>query len=379
MRARHTVADILEMEQLQLKSLSMTSWHYRALQAIRRCRTQAMGGHIDRCDCCHGLHISYNSCRNRHCPTCQGHKREQWIRARESELLNVPYFHVVFTLPSEFNSYALSQGKIVYGSLFRAAWQTLQQFGHNPKHLGGSMGMIAVLHTWCQNMSLHPHLHCIVPGGGLSKSGTWKTAKNKGKYLFNVKSMSKVFRAKYIAALRKSDLKIPQKIYNEVFNKKWVVYAKEPFRSPTYVIEYLGRYTHKIAISNHRIMDVDRKNRKVTFTAKDYRRAGKKTSLTVSSAEFIRRFTLHILPKGFTRIRHYGILSSSWKKEKLPKLQAELATVKLEAIQRKEPLMHRQGPMCKKGRLHTILLFNERGTPENWRVLLQDRKLNRSN
>ena len=379
MRARHTVADILKMEQLQLKSLSMTSWHYRALQAIRRCRTQAMGGHIDRCDCCHGLHISYNSCRNRHCPTCQGHKREQWIRARESELLNVPYFHVVFTLPSEFNSYALSQGKIVYGSLFRAAWQTLQQFGHNPKHLGGSMGMIAVLHTWGQNMSLHPHLHCIVPGGGLSKSGTWKTAKNKGKYLFNVKSMSKVFRAKYIAALRKSDLKIPQKIYNEVFNKKWVVYAKEPFRSPTYVIEYLGRYTHKIAISNHRIMDVDRKNRKVTFTAKDYRRAGKKTSLTVSSAEFIRRFTLHILPKGFTRIRHYGILSSSWKKEKLPKLQAELATVKLEAIQRKEPLLHRQCPMCKKGRLHTILLFNDRGPPENWRVLLQDRKLNRSN
>ena len=379
MRARHTVADILEMEQLQLKSLSMTSWHYRTLQAIRRCRTQAMGGHIDRCDCCHGLHISYNSCRNRHCPTCQGHKREQWIRARESELLNVPYFHVVFTLPSEFNSYALSQGKIVYGSLFRAAWQTLQQFGHNPKHLGGSMGMIAVLHTWGQNMSLHPHLHCIVPGGGLSKSGTWKTAKNKGKYLFNVKSMSKVFRAKYIAALRKSDLKIPQKIYNEVFNKKWVVYAKEPFRSPTYVIEYLGRYTHKIAISNHRIMDVDRKNRKVTFTAKDYRRAGKKTSLTVSSAEFIRRFTLHILPKGFTRIRHYGILSSSWKKEKLPKLQAELATVKLEAIQRKEPLLHRQCPMCKKGRLHTILLFNDRGPPENWRVLLQDRKLNRSN
>ena len=379
MRARHTVADILEMEQLQLKSLSMTSWHYRALQAIRRCRTQAMGGHIDRCDCCHGLHISYNSCRNRHCPTCQGHKREQWIRARESELLNVPYFHVVFTLPSEFNSYALSQGKIVYGSLFRAAWQTLQQFGHNPKHLGGSMGMIAVLHTWGQNMSLHPHLHCIVPGGGLSKSGTWKTAKNKGKYLFNVKSMSKVFRAKYIAALRKSDLKIPQKIYNEVFNKKWVVYAKEPFRSPTYVIEYLGRYTHKIAISNHQIMDVDRKNRKVTFTAKDYRRAGKKTSLTVSSAEFIRRFTLHILPKGFTRIRHYGILSSSWKKEKLPKLQAELATVKLEAIQRKEPLLHRQCPMCKKGRLHTILLFNDRGPPENWRELLQDRKLNRSN
>ncbi|MBJ7882245.1 IS91 family transposase, partial [Gelidibacter salicanalis] len=177
MRPKHTVADILEMEQLQLKSLSLTSWHYRALQAIRRCRTKAMGGHIDKCDCCHGLHISYNPDsyrdRNRHCPTCQGHKREEWIRAREGELLNVPYFHVVFTLPSEFNSYALSHGKIVYGSLFRAAWQTLQQFGDNPKHLGGRMGMIAVLHTWGQNMSLHPHLHCIVPGGGLSQSGQW--------------------------------------------------------------------------------------------------------------------------------------------------------------------------------------------------------------
>ncbi|WP_142785219.1 IS91 family transposase [Changchengzhania lutea] len=379
MRSRHTVADILEMEQLQLSNLSLTSWHYRALQAIRRCRTKAMGGHIDKCDCCHALHISYNSCRNRHCPTCQGHKREEWIRAREGELLNVPYFHLVFTIPSEFNSYALSHGKIVYGSLFRAAWQTLQQFGNNPKHLGGSMGMIAVLHTWGQNMSLHPHLHCIVPGGGLSQSGRWKKAKNNGNYLFNVKSMSQVFRAKYIAELRKNDLKIPQKTYNDLFGKKWVVYAKQPFRSPKYVIEYLGRYTHKIAISNHRIRDVDCKNKKVTFTAKDYRRAGKKTNLTVSSAEFIRRFAMHILPKGFTRIRHYGILSSPWKKEKLPKLQAELATVKIECIKTDNPVLHRQCPVCKKGRLHTILLFNERGPPENWRVLLKDKKLNMSN
>jgi hypothetical protein len=228
-------------------------------------------------------------------------------------------------------------------------------------------------------MSLHPHLHCIVPGGGQSQSGQWKTVKNKGNYLFNVNSMSQVFRAKYIAELRRSGLKIPQKIYNEVFRKKWVVYAKQPFRSPKYVIEYLGRYTHKIAISNHRITDVDRKNRSITFTAKDYRRAGKKVNLTVSSTEFIRRFSLHILPKGFTRIRHYGMLSSSWKKEKLPKLQAELATVKIEAVSTIQPLLHRRCPVCKKGKMHTILLFNDRGPPENWRVLLKDRKLNRSN
>jgi len=289
--------------------------------------------------------------------------------------LNVPYFHLVFTLPSEFNSYALRHGKIVYGSLFKAAWQTLQQFGDNPKHLGGTMGMIAVLHTWGQNLGLHPHLHCIVPGGGLDRAGKWKRAKNNGKYLFNVKSMSKVFRAKYVAELRKSGLKIPQEVYDRVFDKKWAVYAKQPFRSPRYVIEYLGRYTHKIAIGNHRIVAVDRKNRRVTFTAKDYRHGGKKTNLTLSSQEFIRRFALHILPKGFTRIRHYGILSSSWKKEKLPKLQAELATEKMEFTKTEQPLLHRRCPSCKKGRLHTIFLFNERGPPTNWRELLEDKGL----
>lgn len=379
MRAKHRVADVLEMEQLQLKSLSLTSWHYRALQAIRRCRTKAMGGHIDQCDCCHKLHLSYNSCRNRHCPNCQGHKREQWIRAREEELLNVPYFHVVFTLPGEFNSYALAHGKIVYSILFKTAWQTLQQFGENPKHLGGKMGMIAVLHTWGQNLSLHPHLHCIVPGGGLSKAGNWKKAKNNGKYLFNVKSMSQVFRAKYVAALRKSNLKIPRKVYDAVFSKKWVVYAKQPFRSPKYVIEYLGRYTHKIAISNHRIVAIDHKDKKVTFAVKEYRHGGRKTNLTLSSQEFIRRFALHILPKGFTRIRHYGILSSSWKKEKLPKLQAELATKKIEIIKVKQSLLHRQCPTCKKGKLHTILLFDGRGPPTNWKVLPEDKKISIGN
>lgn len=237
------------------------------------------------------------------------------------------------------------------------------------------MGMIAVLHTWGQNMSLYPHLHCIVPGGGLSKAGKWKKKKNDGNYLFNVKSMSQVFRAKYLAELRKSELKVPQKVYDVVFSKKWVVYAKQPFRSSKYVIEYLGRYTHKIAISNHRIVVVDRKERRVTFTAKEYRHGGRKTSLTLSSQEFIKRFALHILPKRFTRIRHYGILSSSWKKVKLPKLQSELATKKREITKTKQPLLHRRCPICKKGKLHTILLFDGRGPPTNWRELLKTKKL----
>ena len=380
MRPAYTVAHVLDMEQQQLKALSLTSWHYRTLQAIRRCRTPALGGHIDQCNCCNKLHISYNSCRNRHCPTCQGHKREQWIRDREKELLNVPYFHVVFTLPNEFNHVALRHGKIVYGSLFKAAWQTLQQFGANPKHLGGTsgsyrMGMIAVLHTWGQNLSLHPHLHCIVPGGGLSKSGKWKRAKNKGKYLFNVKAMSPVFRAKYVALLRKSEADIPQKTYDQVFKKKWVVFAKQPFASPSNVIEYLGRYTHKIAISNHRIQNIDHHNRRVMFTSKDYRRGGQKSTVKLSTQEFIKRFALHILPKGFTRIRHYGILSSSWKKEKLPRLQASLSTKRIVAVQTKAPLLHRLCLGCKKGTLRTVLVFDVRGPPPSWQQLLKNKVL----
>lgn len=174
-----------------------------------RCRTPAIGGHIDKCDCSDKLHISYNSCRNRHYPTCQGLKREQWIQARESKLLNVPYFHVVFTLPAELNVFALSYPKIIYDCLFKAAWPTLRQFGENPKDLGGKMGMIAILHTWGQNLNLDLHLHCIVPGGAVNRSVKWKPAKNKGKYLFNLKSMGKVFRAKYSALLRQQKIPLP--------------------------------------------------------------------------------------------------------------------------------------------------------------------------
>lgn len=374
MKSKFTVADILEQEQQNLLELAPTSWHLRTLQAIRRCRTRAMGGHIDRCNCCSKLHISYNSCRNRHCPTCQGHKREEWIRSREDELLNVPYFHVVFTLPSELNDYALKEGKIIYGSLFKAAWQTLRQFADNPKHLGAKTGMISVLHTWGQNLSLHPHLHCIIPGGGVTKSNKWKLAKNKGKYLFDVKSMSKVFRAKYVGLLRKSKVDIPQKVYDRLFSKNWVVYAKQPFSKPEFVVEYLGRYTHKIAIYNHRIQHIDQTKKTVVFSAKNYKKGGQKQNITLSFTDFIKRFSLHILPKGFTRIRHFGILSSGWKKVKLPELQKLLNTRKTQTILQKPPLQHRKCPSCKKGTLLTVFLFDKRGPPENWRELLTSSK-----
>ena len=370
MRSHFKVADVLEMEQDYISSQAFTSWHRRTLHAIRRCRTPAMGGHIDKCDCCNKLHISYNSCRNRHCPTCQGHKREQWIQARESELLNVPYFHVVFTLPSELNMFALSHPKIIYGSLFKAAWATLRQFGENPKHLGGQMGMIAILRTWGQNLSLHPHLHCIVPGGAVNRSGKWKPAKNKGKYLFNVKSMGKVFRAKYSALLRQQKIPVPQEIYDKLFAKNWVVYAKQQFHTPKYVVEYLGRYTHKIAISNYRMKHINISQKKVTFQIKDYKKAGRKEQLTLTAREFVRRFALHVLPKGFTRIRHYGILSSSWKKDKLPALQNILAGVPVKAVVEKPPLLLGKCPSCRKGKLITVMIFDKRGPPDRWRKLL---------
>lgn len=370
MRSHFKVADVLEMEQGYISSQTFTGWHKRTLHAVRRCRTPAMGGHIDKCDCCHKLHISYNSCRNRHCPTCQGHKREAWIQARESELLNVPYFHVVFTLPSALNEVAIKYPKTVYGNLFKAAWATVEQFGANPKHLGARTGMIAILHTWGQNMNLHPHLHCIVPGGGVGGQGKWKSAKNKGKYLFNVKSMSRVFRAKYVTLLRKSKVPVPQETYDKLFAKSWVIYAKQQFHTPKYVVEYLGRYTHKIAISNYRIKQIDGPSRTVTFQVKNYRKEGQKEQLKLSTKEFVRRFSLHILPKGFTRIRHYGILSSSWKKEKLPALQSALATRPRKCAEEKPALLNGICPSCKKGKLVTVMIFGQRGPPQGWKEVL---------
>lgn len=362
MRPRYEVAQVLERNTDQLHKLAHNSWQLRTLHALRRCRTAALGGHIDRCDHpgCGRLHLSYNSCRNRHCPKCQGHKREQWIQAREAELLNVPYFHIVFTLPQELNKLALYTPKELYSILFTTAWEVINGFGHDHKFLGAQTGMIAMLHTWGQNLSLHPHLHCIVPGGGITKKGKWKNAKGKGKYLFPVKAMGKVFRAKAVAALRKQPTETIG-FYERLFDKDWVVYCKQPFYGPKQVVEYLGRYTHKIAISNHRLKNLDGG---VAFSMKDYRHGGKKTTLALSDKEFIRRFALHILPKGFVRIRHYGILSSSRKKEVIPVLQAQLGNV--QTPQRQET-KHRRCPSCRKGNLITLMTFDSRGPPKDWK------------
>ena len=229
------------LNRVNTSSLPFTIHQQKTLRAIEQCRTAALGGHIDACDSCENISISYNSCRNRHCPKCQGHKRKEWIEKREADLLPCTYYHVVFTLPIQLNILAMQQPAMVYDALFRSVWLTLNQFG---KNAGVQLGMIAVLHTWGQNLSLHPHLHCIVPGGGISKSRQWQKQVRSNKYLFAVKALSKVFRAKYVQQLRANDID-DKALIESLFQTSWVVYAKRPFGGPAQVIEYLGRYTHR--------------------------------------------------------------------------------------------------------------------------------------
>lgn len=279
----------------------------------------------------------------------------------------------MFTIPDTLNQLCLHKDREVYNILFESAWHTIHTFGHDPKWLGAQAGMIAILHTWGQTLSLHPHLHCIVPAGGLTKAGKWKAAKTKGKYLFSVKATSKVFRGKFMALLKE---KLPQEmtpeLVTELYKKEWVVYAKRPFNGPQSVIEYLGRYTHKIAISNHRIRGIE--DGKVNFSYKDYRHAGTKKEMALDAMEFIRRFAMHVLPKGFVRIRHYGILSSTSKSASAIVIKEQLpAAPEIQSKEPKHPIFnHRQCPCCKKETMLTILRFNRRGPPKNWQELAKN-------
>src|SRR5690606_36288153 len=319
------------------------------------------GGHVDGCDKCGHIQISYNSCRNRHCPKCQGHKTIQWIEARETELLPVSYFHVVFTLPDVLNGLAMHQPKIIYDALFKAAWQTIEVFTGK----GNKAGMISILHTWGQNLSLHPHIHCIIPGGFVNQYGKWKSGKSKGKFLFPVKAMSCVYRAKYVALLRAADIEIDQATFDALFEQQWVVYAKRPFVSSSSVVEYLCRYTHKIAISNHRILAID--DHTVTISYKDCRSGGHTKTMTLTHKEFIRRFALHVLPKRFVRIRHYGFLSSTWKRSKLTQLQSKLTgQTKSSLPEVLKGSCHKVCPSCKTGQMITLLTFGRRGPPSEF-------------
>jgi hypothetical protein len=302
----------------------------RVLSALARCRTAALGGHIDQCSnlSCSHIRVSYNSCRNRHCPKCQQIQKETWLMAMEHRTLPVGYFHVVFTIPHELNSLCLQYPKLLYDTLFKVAWSTLKGFAAASQY-ELKMGMTAVLHTWGQNLSVHPHetvrrFGCIVPAGGMDKDDKWKTLKGnrangrKG-FLYPMEPLKKVYKAKFMAAIRKLIKKglIPKQggsFLDSIYQKEWVIYAKRPFADPKQVIEYLGRYTHKVAISNHRLQKVTETH--TTFTYKDYADSGTQKLMTLTNEEFIRRFSHHILPAGFTKIRpggvpHFGLHSGA--------------------------------------------------------------------
>ena len=296
------------------------------MSAIERCRTAALGGHVSECDSCGHTHISYNSCRDRHCPKCQATARHQWVEAQQAALLPIEYFHVVFTMPEEINALMRFNQRLLLNLLFKAASETLLEFGQ--RHLKGELGVTAVLHTWGQTLSEHPHLHCIVTGGALSRDGS-RFVRCRRSYLFAVKALSVVFRAKYCAylerAYRRGELVGAvgmlesadsfDHYMRKLKTKAWVVYAKRPFAGPEQVIGYLGRYTHRAAITNSRIISVE--DGRVSFTWKDYRAEGQPKVMTLSATEFIRRFLLHVLPTEFVRIRHYGLLANGRRKEKL--------------------------------------------------------------
>lgn len=296
----------------------------RCLDAIQKCRTPYMGGHIEACNSCGEIRTAYNSCRNRHCPQCGSIEKEKWILSREADLLPVKYFHVVFTVPDKLNALFLHHKALMYNLLFTTVWDVMKGFGNNKKWAGGKLGMTAILHTWGQNLHCHPHLHLIVPAGVLLPNGKWKHARSRGKYLFPVKSLSSVFRAQLVESLRElhKNRQIALPVPTGLFDKPWVVFAKQAFGGPAQVVKYLGRYTHRTAISNNRILRVDDKN--VTFTWKDYSQNYKQQITTLPGEEFLRLFCLHISPHGFTRIRHYGFLSSASKSKSLPIIRASL-------------------------------------------------------
>lgn len=344
----------------------------RTLSALKHCRTSVLGGHVDKCDHCGHIRISYNSCRNRHCPKCQNTQREAWIENRKQDLLPIPYFHVVFTVPELLNRLFLHEPVRMYNLLFQTAWQTIAQFSFTNNL--SETGMFAILHTWGQNLSLHPHVHCVVPGGGLDYKNQWKqvnVSKNGKVFLFSVKNLSYVFRGKFMAVLK---LCYPheKELIHKLYKTNWVVYAKEPFAGPEQVIEYLGRYTHKVAIGNHRITNIGESG--VSFRWRDYR-DNKEKIMTLSGSEFLRRFSQHILPKRFVRIRHYGLLSST-KRPLLRQLQKSFGISVLEKRERKnwkqickEHLNYNPDvcPHCGKGNMHTIeVLLPGRPPPERY-------------
>ena len=359
--------------------------HRKTLSALKRCRTAVLGGHRDRCTRCgYTAAISYNSCRNRHCPKCQAGARDKWLAAREGELLPVAYVHVVFTLPHQLARLAFHNKKVLYGLLFRASADSLLEVAADPKHLGAQIGFLSVLHTWGQNLLHHPHVHCVIPAGGLSPDHkAW--VRPRYRFFLPVKVLSRIFRGKFVAALkrayRNNELCLPgalkplvqekafRSFLSSLFRQDWRVYAKPPFGGALHVFHYLARYTHRVAISNHRLIAFT--DGKVTFRWKDYARGGKQRLMTLTAEEFLRRFLQHVLPPRFVRIRFFGFLAPRKRGELLPLCRQRLATDATSSVpaapsQKREPTTWScplcGGPMMLVERLDAWQLEQQEGT-----------------
>jgi hypothetical protein len=341
-RSRPTVADVFRRYGAAFRARAETmrsTAQRRVMTAIAQCRTAALGGHVEQCDQCEHRRVWYNSCRNRHCPMCQAHARAAWVAQRQTELLDCPYFHVVFTVPEPVAQIALQNKAVVYGILFRATADTLLTIAADPRHLGAAIGFVAVLHTWGQTLVHHPHLHCVVPGGGLSPDGTRWVACRPGFFL-PVRVLSRFFRRRFLEALDAAyaaqrltfagslaALTDPRAFAAHLAaarQTEWVVYAKPPFGGPQQVLDYVGRYTHRVALSNERLVHIAQE--RVTFRYKDYRAQGREAqrTLTLDATEFIRRVLLHVLPSGLHRIRYYGLFGNRHRGEPLAQCRQRL-------------------------------------------------------
>lgn len=374
------------------ENVNLPGYILKAMKAIVDCRTSAIGGHVDECDECGHKRISYNSCRNRHCPKCQGTARNKWVSKMKNNLLDVGYFHVVLTLPHELNDIVLRNKEIMYGLLFKTGSETLLELGRDEKHLGAQIGFTAILHTWGQNLMDHNHLHCIVPGGGLSVDGERWVKTKKENFFIHVKVVSDLFKKKFMHHMLKlkkeeklkftgkieylKEEKEFKKLKKILYEKCWNVYCKPPFGGAEQVLEYIGRYTHRVAISNSRIIKVENGN--VTFKWRDYSNGNKNKIMTISTHEFIRRFLLHILPNGFMKIRHYGILGNKNIKTKLKKCKELLDDGRnrpkkkvtkvdlLEDAESENIEINYICPCCKKGimRRREVVLPDNHGPPK---------------
>lgn len=363
------------------KNNKLSPEQHKVINAICNCRTSILGGHIEQCDHCDNIHISYNSCRNRHCPKCQSLKTAKWLEDRQKELLPVPYFHVVFTLPHELNNLVLYNKSGLYSLLMQSVWETIKTLGKDKKRLNGLMGMMAILHTWGQNLLSHNHVHCIVPGGALvNKDNKYKWRSSKSNYLFPVKVMSKIFRGIFVSGLRAlydaNKIKIPndpdlktslnikknfESLLSNLMKKEWVVYSKKPFAGPKKLLDYLGRYVNKIAIANGRILSCDEKS--VRFKYRDYSDDNKVKVMGLKPEEFIRRFLSHVVPTGFMRVRFFGFLASSCKSKNITEIRKLLSYEPTEEEQKKDVrtlMLELTGdditlcPVCKKGHFYKI-------------------------